>query len=244
MIAMLCVAIQLLPFEIIDQKFLERGHSQMPCDSIHSSIEIRAAAETTEGIHGPSEWEEKVFLKAMKKHPLRVRRMSFRDFIDWSCVSKVLIKNRSRFIDGTPVNLSKAKWIRVMKSHPNMIFVKYDYSQDGFFLCKISGASGRPRPTPREELVKLIDQKKYGDLLPISVEKKKDLLEMCEKGIINREWHSFYRGLKTDTNVKDTDTCSSNSRDGEHFSSSEESSSSSSESEDSSSSSSESADED
>ncbi|XP_050311108.1 uncharacterized protein LOC126746777 [Anthonomus grandis grandis] len=39
--AMFLRAVHLLPIEIINQKFMESGHSEMECDSVHSAIENR-----------------------------------------------------------------------------------------------------------------------------------------------------------------------------------------------------------
>lgn len=221
------LAIQVLPFEVIDQKFLERGHTHMPVDNIHGLIEVQASAVAQDGIHGPTDWEEKVFVKAAKKHPLRVRRINFRDILDWPTIAKILIKYKARLADGSSVLLSRAKWIWFIKSQPFVVFVKYDFSQDEFLTWKLSGALGRPRTTPLiQNLWKIIDRKKYEISLPISPKKKKDLIEMCKNGIIHQAWHSFYQSLSVDKNVLDSDT-HSDLRDEEHFSSSSDDSSSS-----------------
>ena len=44
----------------------------------------------------------------------------------------------------------------------------------------------------------------YGGKLPISTQKKADLITLCTKGIIPDEFHGYFMTLKTDSKTKDT----------------------------------------
>mgnify|MGYP007005574224 CR=1 FL=1 len=46
-------AVHLLPIEIINQKCMESGHSEMKCDSVHSAIENRG---NKIDIYAPERW--------------------------------------------------------------------------------------------------------------------------------------------------------------------------------------------
>lgn len=45
---------------------------------------------------------------------------------------------------------------------------------------------------------------KYKQKLPISAAKKKDLLALCKKGVIPREFHHYYKALQSNAAVQDT----------------------------------------
>ena len=62
--------------EIIDHKFLERGHIHMECDSMHAAIEF---ANSKTKIFTPSQWET-VISMARRKNPYRVVMLKHKDF--------------------------------------------------------------------------------------------------------------------------------------------------------------------
>lgn len=45
--------------------------------------------------------------------------------------------------------------------------------------------------------------KLYKEKLPISLAKKKDLISLCDSGIIPDEFHSYYQSLPAARNLKD-----------------------------------------
>ena len=45
--------------------------------------------------------------------------------------------------------------------------------------------------------------RKYDSKLPISAAKKKDLMQMCRKGVIPTEFHDFYESLPSNSSAPD-----------------------------------------
>ena len=68
--------------ESIDHKFLESGHTQMECDSMHSAIEF---AKSKTEIFVPSQWDT-VILMARRKDPYLVVPLKYSDIWDFKQV--------------------------------------------------------------------------------------------------------------------------------------------------------------
>lgn len=64
--------------ETIEQRFLESGHTQMECDSMHSTIE---QAKKRTSIFIPSQWDT-IITMARKKKPYIVVPLRFNNFYD------------------------------------------------------------------------------------------------------------------------------------------------------------------
>lgn len=73
------------------------------------------------------------------------------------------------------------------KSSPELVFYKNSYDEKSFSTIHIGK---KFVPTHHNHL-----KRKYLKLLPVTMEKKKDLIKLCEDGIIPREHHSFYKDL-------------------------------------------------
>lgn len=69
--AMCLLVVKTLPIDVIDHKFMESGHSEMECDSMHSTIE--KAAKNVK-IQVPRDWHN-VILMARQRQPYNVVEM-------------------------------------------------------------------------------------------------------------------------------------------------------------------------
>lgn len=87
------------------------------------------------------------------------------------------------------VNWMNIKSLRMEKSSPELVFYKNSYDEKSYSAMHIGKKFVKP-PSHNNHL-----KRKYLQLLPIKMEKKKDLLKLCEDGIIPREHHSFYKDL-------------------------------------------------
>lgn len=74
--AMFLKAVSILPINTINQKFMKSGHSEMECDSVHSSIETRGSKID---IFTPECWFT-VVRTAKTKKPYKVVELTFTDF--------------------------------------------------------------------------------------------------------------------------------------------------------------------
>lgn len=65
-----------LPIDVIEQKFLESGHTYMEVDSMHAAIE---AAKKGKNVAVPEQWYS-IIAAARKSKPYEIRKLSFADF--------------------------------------------------------------------------------------------------------------------------------------------------------------------
>lgn len=180
--------------KIIDQKFLETGHTQMECDSMHSAIEY---AKKRTNIYVPSQWDT-IMQMARRKNPYTVIPLLFSDIMDFKTSDSQTLRNTKVDFTGTRVNWLKLKWIRLMANEPDSMYLKYKFADEHFTeLCFMRGKA-RVSKHPTQDVLPL-----YKEKCPISKEKKKDLVSLCESGIIPLEYREFYNNLPTAGKVRD-----------------------------------------
>ncbi|MES9882503.1 MAG: hypothetical protein ABW185_16670 [Sedimenticola sp.] len=181
--------------ECINHKFLESGHSEMECDSVHAAIEH---TKSLTKVHVPSQWETVVTL-ARKSNPYVVVPMKYTDFMDFKQMKKDSIKNVKIEKNGNKVNWLKIKWIRVQKKMPNTLCINYTFDEENFL--EINAFSNKTRGRPKTPSMYL--QPRYESKTPISAAKKADLLSLCASGTIPAEYHQYYRSLPSKKTVRD-----------------------------------------
>lgn len=202
------VAVQVLPIKRIHQFFLERGHTQMDVDNVHARIEIAARKDKGNlGIHGPSDWV-RIIQTAAKSHPTQVHTLRHHDIIAWKTVANDLVTNRKILSNGESLAFNKVKWFGYNKERPGEVTVAYGIGPTQQLLTLAVNErveTNRQReerrlqyafPSPTD-LERLLHQREYSQRLPISKAKYKDLQEICSKGFVSAEWHSYYRFLPT-----------------------------------------------
>ena len=89
---------------------------------------------------------------------------------------------------GQRINWNNIRWVQVRKSSPDSIFLNYTFSEENFMEIKVSL---KTRKTSNEKVL----QAAYKAKIPISAAKKKDLIQLCDKGIIPEEFHAYYNSL-------------------------------------------------
>ena len=161
--------------ETIDQKFLERGHSHMECDTMHAAIE---RAKKGVKIHHPYQWLT-VCQCARGSDPFTVVLLEHEAFFDFKDVARTTIRNTKTDTNGSRVNWLKIKWIRVEKSDSDAVYFKYRMPGQ-FRQLKIRGSSRRGCPHKMTTTLPVL----YTNWLNISEAKKKDLLDLCHSGVI------------------------------------------------------------
>ncbi|CAG2211934.1 unnamed protein product [Mytilus edulis] len=118
--------INLPNIEIIDHKFLESGHTQMECDSMHSAIEF--AKKKTE-IYIPSQWATVVRM-ARRTNPYSVVPIQHEDIYDFKKLQKTTLTYSKVDANGEKVNWLKIKWLRYSKQEPQHILFKHTFDED------------------------------------------------------------------------------------------------------------------
>jgi hypothetical protein len=90
--------------------------------------------------------------------------------------------------------------IRVEKKHPNVIFYKTDFDQVAYGeLRQVHTGNISKQPDHLTSAWSVTLKSAYSDLLPITKEKKQDLLSLCSSKAIPDDYHDFYRNLPVAT---------------------------------------------
>lgn len=190
-----------LPIEVIEQKFLESGHTYMEVDSMHSAIE---SAKKGVSVYYPDEWFN-IIAAARPSKPYEIRKMRFGDFYAIKPLAEMSKLGNRKDTNGESVNWIKIKILRYEKAHPAKIFFKYNYSDLEFKVIDLEHVCTRRRAPLQQqrEYPEFRLKAAYSSKLPISVAKKKDLISLCESGAIPAQHHCFYQGLSCHESVRD-----------------------------------------
>lgn len=186
---------------IIDLKFLQPGHTNMECDSMHATIE---RASKNAKINMPDDWLN-VMRLAKKTHPLyEVTTLNCNDFIDFKEMRARYFPNMSYTEEGSKVMWREIKWLRFLANEPKKIFFKIQ--MDGEFE-KIDTAQMRAVRQKRnisiDEPIELIPA--YFQKEPISFAKYNDLMSLCKSNVIQQQYHSYYQQLARKAQGDDAD---------------------------------------
>ncbi|KAK6186042.1 hypothetical protein SNE40_008154 [Patella caerulea] len=162
---------------VITQKILERGHTQMECDSIHSVIE---RAIKRKPIYSPQNYVDKI-REARPKQPYEVEFLTHEFFKEYS---KLKYYNSIR--PGTRTGEPVVTDLRVIRYNPDgVIEYKLNYG-DEFSPLPRRAKIGEPSPV--DEVPQL-----HEDPLPIKKKKYGHLQEL--KVVIPKDYHTFYDNL-------------------------------------------------
>ena len=185
--------------ETVNHKFLESGHSYLPCDSDFGDIEKYAKSHQL--VYEPEEWY-KIVRDARIKHPFNVVKMKIEDFVSTSELETAIV-NRKKTEDNEKVEWLKMKHIQFRKSSPLVLYYKYSHSDENFksvsLAPKRKSKSGEISSDPS-----LLNPKGR----TITKEKMKDLKDLLP--YIPPVHHKFYKSLKGDGRVVLDDICGNN----------------------------------
>ena len=196
------IVLQSKSIKVIDHKFMESGHSHMEVDSIHAAIET---AKKSTSVYIPRDWQTVCHLARRHKR-YNVIPLDYTSFLDFKEHSKLIMPSLSQ------VNWMKVKWMRYelqevssseQRDGENLlgkalgIYFKYEF--DGTFQKVLDR---KTRSTSQLESECSGPKQLYSEKLPISVEKKKNLLQLCSDGTVPEDFHEFYRNLPTKTSSK------------------------------------------
>lgn len=194
--ALLLYFVQTSHLETIEHKFLESGHSYMEADSMHSAIESQKKYVP---VFSMLDWLNIFRLarssrKRRNAPPYHATELKFSDMKDLAHLTSQTVKNTTKDEFGNTVSWLSIKCLKYEKKHPYIIKYRYDYSSD-YVRIHVKGR-GRPFTMP-ENLKRL-----YMNVIPISNEKKNDLLRLCTSGVIPQELHAWYRSLPSSATQK------------------------------------------
>ena len=182
--------------ETVSHKFLESGHSYLPCDSDFGDVE--KYAKSPPQVYSPDEWYG-IVRKARSKHPFHVITMEIENFVSTAGLESAVV-NRKKTDDNDKVEWLKMKHIQFRKSTPLVMHYKYSHSEENFRSVGLAPkrkskggdiSDDQPLLNPKE---KSISKEKLTDL--------KDLLPY-----VPPVYHKFYKTLKGNSNVVVDDLC-------------------------------------
>lgn len=162
--------------------YLLPGHTMMPVDSVHSTIESFVRNRT---IWAPSEWPTVIRNARTNPWGYECIKLSHNDFYNWKLFADSLLPINIK------LNISKLR-IATLKKNPVSIELKYNYVED-FNKKNINNLNFNHN-------LKLL----YPNQLSISTKKYIDLKNLCAKNSIPPIYHSEYLNLPHSNKIKDT----------------------------------------
>ena len=192
--AALIHAVNTIPhLEVITQKFLETGHTNMECDSMHAAI---SHAKKTTDVYVPSEYDI-VLRFARRQKPYVVIPLKNASVYDFKQLARSTICNTKIDTDGRCLNWLQIRCMQVCKGQGDVMNFKTSYDED-FRSIRLAGSAKRNRPAPMKTLPLL-----YSAKLSVSKEKHHDLMSLCSSGIVPEHHHHFFRTLPASSSAKD-----------------------------------------
>lgn len=182
----LYVISQKLTLKKINHKFLISGHTHLECDVDHSVIE-RVKKRTTMKINHLTDWIQLVS-HAKKTKPFNVFPMKKENFYNFSILGKkngpYVIKKKDD--NGDRFLWNPLQWLQYGTGGRQICF-KHSLKESEDFKTVNFTRRGRQSTLTLQNI--------SNDQVPISAEKKKDILTLLP--LIDEVFHDFYRNLKT-----------------------------------------------
>ncbi|KAE9542478.1 hypothetical protein AGLY_003339 [Aphis glycines] len=171
--------------------FLQPGHTYMPVDSVHATIESNLKNKI---VWAPSEWPTIMVNARMNPKPYDVYTMSHNDFMDFKVLQhaifpKIVLKNGKKFSEIKKVYFSKSRDVKI----------SFGYELDAEF--EIINVTAKRTKRKRNEIGVLMHA--YNSKLPISEAKYKDLVKLCETNAIPPRYHQEYLSMSRKSTVRD-----------------------------------------
>lgn len=183
--------------KIIEQKYLESGHSHMEVDSMHALIEKKSKRVS---VYHPDQWMTVAQCAKVQGDPYTVLPLTHESFFDFKAVARQTMQNTTKNTRKQTVNWLKIKCLRVTEDDRDTVHYKYRQIDD-FMQLKISTTNTRNNPQARVAGMVLLSL--YTQQVPISPAKKEDLLKLCTTGVIPAHNHHYYINLPTSDNTTD-----------------------------------------
>lgn len=164
---------------IIEQKYLEKGHTQMECDSVHALIEKKLKNRT---IQLPSEYISVIREARLKPEPLGVCYLTHDNFLNFDDKSTFVY---SSIRPGRVVNDPTVTDLRALKYTPEgKIFYKVNFDDEYMDL---------PQRQKQINIKPILFQKLFQERLKIKNSKWTHLQQL--KSFLTSDTHSFYDSL-------------------------------------------------
>lgn len=186
-------AVERFQVKSILHKFLIRGHTQNEGDSVHSTIEKSLKKAKKSGpIYVPDQYVSLIRSAKKKGYPFIVKEMSFRHFMDLKLLSDEMAFNYSKSVNGEQIKLSDIKMLRFEKGSDSY-FYKTSYNDAEWQRVQIKTVNRRSSGV--RDIKKIILKPAYNSKLPISANKKADILSLIQSNIIPRFYEPAFSSI-------------------------------------------------
>ncbi len=128
--------------------------------------------------------------------PYLVIPVEYWEFINFRELSPLLLSNTLTDENGDKVKWLEIKEVMFQKENPEMMYIKYKHTDTTYIAIPQRSIATRSRNITSANDLAL--HQLYDSQLPISKEKKADLLQMCGSSVIPKEYHEYYRSLPCD----------------------------------------------
>lgn len=166
---------------------MESGHSYLEVDSMHATIE---RARKHINIYSPREYQVVMEMARKKRSPYKVENVSFKDIKDLKSLGKKVLSNTKEDTDGNKISWLGIKWLRFQKELPHSVQFKYNLSDETFLEFSILGRRAKKFLWSTITL-----NCAYSKRIPISAQKKQDLLKLLDKGVIPETYAAWFKAL-------------------------------------------------
>lgn len=171
--------------------YLLPGHTMMPVDSIHSTVESFTRNKV---VWAPSEWPTIITNARSNPTSYTVITLNHSDFLDWKSFSQTLLPAKFK------IAFNSLRIVNFQKNSP-IITLQYGFFEDSEKqelnldqIMKSRAISASIDRGPRQL---------YLENLKISSAKYKDLMDLCNKNIIPSRYHEEYLNMRHDGETPD-----------------------------------------
>lgn len=184
-------AVKHLKIKSITHKFLICGHTQNEGDNVHSVIEKAIRRVKSSGpIYTPDQYI--TIIRSAKKtgKPYAVNELNHCDFLDLKDLCSQIGNNFTKNTNGDTFHFPDIKVLKVDKDNPFKFYYKTSYKEN-FQEVDIRSS----RKSRSNSNFQLTLKKVYNEKINISENKKKDIFDLLEKGLLPSYYKEYYKQL-------------------------------------------------
>nr|XP_021203509.1 uncharacterized protein LOC110385151 [Bombyx mori] len=167
----------------IQINYLIPGHTYMPVDSVHATIETKIRKCI---VWAPSQWPTIMELARLDPEPYKVEVLNGKDFIGFDV--------NSTFNKKQKLSISKLSIATFKNQEPNLMYIKNSMLPDAETITI---------PLSPLKNTNCLKDMLYPTALGISAKKYKDLTSLVNKNIIPSRFAAEYKNLKVSITAKD-----------------------------------------
>lgn len=177
--------------ENITINFLVPGHTMMPVDSVHATIESFIKGRT---VWAPSQWPTLISNARTNPKNYETIMLDNADVLDWKSFADLYLPKSIK------IPVTKLRSACFQKVDPKKMLLSYGFCTDSENQCVDLSFLIRSRQSRQRLQAPMVA---YSAKIPIAKPKYMDLKKMCDKGIIPAQFVQEYLALPYDGNTRD-----------------------------------------